>query len=404
MGLSAEEKERLACEVAATFSPAVPIDERTLFAGRRPQIRQLISAITQRGQHAIIFGERGVGKTSLAKVLAGFLPAAGAVKYLTRSGGPFFRPIAAPHITCDGTDDYSTLWRKIFSAAERTSKGTLPAEGVPEKLAPDHVMERLSRLAAQGLLLCVIVDEFDRLRNSESRRLFADTIKILSDHAVPATLVLVGVADTVEELIEDHQSIERALVQVRLPRMAREEVREVLKMGMSKVGMEMDETALGRIALLSRGFPYYAHLLGLNAAHEAIASDEKRVGGAHVDAAIKRVVGEAPQTLRSAYKKAALGLRKEGLHPPVLLACALAETDELGYFSAADVRDSLSLVLGKNLEILSFARHLCDFCEAKRGPVLQRVRAEGRVLFRFHNPLMQAFVAMHAHAEGRVGP
>jgi hypothetical protein len=42
---------------------------------------------------------------------------------------------------------------------------------------------------------------------------FRSLIKVLSDNSVPATLVLVGVADSVDALIVEHQSIERALVQ-----------------------------------------------------------------------------------------------------------------------------------------------------------------------------------------------
>jgi hypothetical protein len=45
------------------------------------------------------------------------------------------------------------------------------------------------------------------------------TIKTLSDNAssIKTTLILVGVADSVDELIGEHQSIERAIKQVPMP-------------------------------------------------------------------------------------------------------------------------------------------------------------------------------------------
>jgi predicted AAA+ superfamily ATPase len=51
------------------FTPSATIDNQALFAGRVNQLNRIIGAVSQRGQHAILFGERGVGKTSLANVL-----------------------------------------------------------------------------------------------------------------------------------------------------------------------------------------------------------------------------------------------------------------------------------------------------------------------------------------------
>jgi hypothetical protein len=54
---------------ADIFSPHAPIDEEQLFVGRLDLVDGLIETVFQRGQHAILYGERGVGKTSLASVL-----------------------------------------------------------------------------------------------------------------------------------------------------------------------------------------------------------------------------------------------------------------------------------------------------------------------------------------------
>jgi ABC-type molybdenum transport system ATPase subunit/photorepair protein PhrA len=47
-----------------------PITQINLFAGRRDKLRDLTIAVSQDGQHPIIYGERGVGKTSLANIVA----------------------------------------------------------------------------------------------------------------------------------------------------------------------------------------------------------------------------------------------------------------------------------------------------------------------------------------------
>src|SRR6266852_1744903 len=51
------------------FRPKAPIDSDSLFAGRIAQISKLLEVLYSPGGHAILYGERGVGKTSLAKII-----------------------------------------------------------------------------------------------------------------------------------------------------------------------------------------------------------------------------------------------------------------------------------------------------------------------------------------------
>ena len=60
-------------------------------------------------------------------------------------------------------------------------------------------------------MLVIVFDEFDRLTDKKITTTMADTIKTLSDYSVPSTILLIGVADSVDGLVEGHQSIERAL-------------------------------------------------------------------------------------------------------------------------------------------------------------------------------------------------
>src|SRR6266566_6918036 len=111
--MALEDKLKLRVEANKVFNPSAPVDERALFAGRVAQIGQLLDAISQRGQHALIYGERGVGKTSLANVLRPWLEAIG-------------ESVLALRVNCDGSDTFTTVWRKIFSEiyVSRTKRGT----------------------------------------------------------------------------------------------------------------------------------------------------------------------------------------------------------------------------------------------------------------------------------------
>src|SRR6185437_5238789 len=47
-------------EIANLFSPTQPVREADLFVGRTHQIQQVTEGILQAGQHAVVYGERGV--------------------------------------------------------------------------------------------------------------------------------------------------------------------------------------------------------------------------------------------------------------------------------------------------------------------------------------------------------
>jgi Cdc6-like AAA superfamily ATPase len=353
-----EAAQQLTFRVSQIFTPAAPIGTKALFAGRKEQLLQVVDAINQPGQHAILFGERGVGKTSLANMLR---------THVVNSAGV---PIVAARVNCVSEHTYSTVWRAVFDeiALQREAQKLAPIVAVnsvvahdDEGIGPDAVRRALTLLSAECILI-VIIDEFDRLQNASAKALFADTVKMLSDHVVPATLVLVGVADSVGDLIAEHQSIERALVQVQMPRMSASELNEIVQKGLELLSMGIDAGALHDIARLSKGFPHYTHLIALHATREAIDEGRKKVLRAHVDTAVRKSLDKAQESIRSTYQCATLSQRSDNLYSEVLLACALARTpDPLGWFQLTDVREPLSRIRAKPYEIPSFSRHIYEF-------------------------------------------
>ena len=401
--LTDAEQRQLTVRASQTFSPASPIRAVDVFAGRIDQLRAVVDAVNQPGQHALIYGERGVGKTSLANVTAELLA----------ETGP--SPVVVPHVNCDAGDDFASIWRKICRrvsvSVERQAFGlsrragaelTSLADHLGDEVTPERVLDVAELVTRTGEFIPV-VDEFDRVADADTVRQFTDTIKALSDQVERATVVLVGVADTVEELIAEHQSVERALVQVRMPRMSTEELAEIVRNGLAGLGMTAGETATGYMTALSQGLPHYTHLLGLHSARAAVDDGERHVRPGHVDVAINVAIANAQQTLQRTYHGATMSPRPESLYRQVLLACALAPADQLGYFAPADVRGPMTQIVGKPTGIAAYSRHLSDFCEAPRGPVLERIGSPRRYRFRFKNPLLQPFVIMQGLSEGLIG-
>jgi Cdc6-like AAA superfamily ATPase len=391
-------KEGYRKKLRVVFRPGAPIDKYELFAGRQEQVQEVYNTVVQQGRHVILFGERGVGKTSLAQVLCEIL------------GNSNIHVLDSGTINCDGTDDFSSLWHKAFREMslaiahqkagyiQQLSLRTSLDEMLPDEVSPDDIRYALSSLPQPSL---IILDEVDRLRNDDVKTLLADTIKNLSDHRTDTTLVLVGVADNVDELISEHRSISRALVQIRIPRMTKNELREIIDSGLEAAEMTIDKGAEEAIIHLSQGLPFYTHHFGLYSALKALDRNRTKIEAQDVMDSIFQIIDKA-HNIRSTYHKATRSTKNNSLFAEVLLACALARTDDLGYFTAGDVSQPLSHIMKKKYETPNYTRHLKDFCEERRGPVLQKTGEAWRLLYRFVDPLMQPYVILEGINKRRV--
>jgi Cdc6-like AAA superfamily ATPase len=364
--------------VARTFTPGAPIDSLELFAGRDIQVQDVISAITQRGYHVGLYGERGVGKTSLASVLA---------EIFAQPDFPRFQSVLA---TCNTESSFESIWRDIFRSLGIAHEGE-------HRLSPEDVRYEIGRLESPAL---IVIDELDRLEDDASLTLLADTLKAFSDHVVASTVVLVGVADSIGELIGEHESIVRNLQQVEVPRMSAQELGNLLDNGCRRCELLLESGAREKIVGLSEGLPHYTHLLALNAGLRAIQDDRQEITLADVDAAIPLAV--ARHTIASDYLRATASARSDNLYRHVLLACALAHKNQLGYFTAGAIRAPLRVIAGRRLEIPAFARHLNGFLTPERGAVLHRQGEQRNYRYRFSDPLMQPYVVLRGLSDDLV--
>jgi len=385
-------------KVQTVFTPGSPVDAFTLFAGRSYQVQEIVRAIRGKGQHAALFGERGVGKTSLANVLSDILGTA--------------LPVLVVKITASKGDTFSDIWRRIgrdirfntksqsigFEATEKEQSASLE-EALGSARTPDDISFILKKI---GVPLVLVIDEFDRTSGGEVTRLMADCIKTLSDNAVLATIILVGVANDIDDLVAEHGSIDRALIQVRMPRMSPEELSEIISKGEVASGISFTRDAGKMCVQLSQGLPHYTHLLALYSSEKALDAGRSKVTSKDVRDSIQTALDKAQQSIHSLYHKATSSPRRDNLFTEVMFSCAFAKTDSLGYFAPSDVREPMRRVTGKPYEIGAFGKHLRDLCLEFRGPVLERTGTERRFRYRFINPLMQPYVLLTGIASGRL--
>jgi len=167
--------------------------------------------------------------------------------------------------------------------------------------------------------------------------------------------------------------------------------------------MEIDPEAVNYITSLSQGLPFYTHMLALHCGRSAIQRGSWRIEKVDIESGTKRSIEATSQSMRDAFIRATSSPQKDNLYTEVLMACAQANRDELGYFSAAAIREPFRKLTGKPYDIENYVQHLNKFCSDERGAVLQKTGVKHRYRYRFSNPLMQPFVLLRGLADGRIG-
>jgi energy-coupling factor transporter ATP-binding protein EcfA2 len=379
--------QALETEVFGLFSPGAPIRLETELSGRQEQAARLRRIVISPGEHALIYGERGVGKTSIANSFHGGLNSA-------------TRQVQSVVVNCDG-QSFSDTWRKVFRRLQ--IDGRPISERYTAEITPDDVEIELQNFSLNALPI-IIIDEFDQA-SVGVRKLFTETIKSLSDHSVHAKIILVGIADNAGELIEDHQSISRALKQVEMPRLSIVELEKIVVSRYRQAALSFTDDALFLMAFLSKGLPYYMHLCGRYSALSAIRGKRKKVVVDDVISGLGEAIAEVDQTITQKYLSAVVSQRgEETLFEPVLLACALADADKLGQFQQSAVSKPLAELVSRTPPYTptTFAFHMNEFCEQKRGAVLEKDGPQRNIRYKFADALMQPYVIIAALKEERM--
>jgi energy-coupling factor transporter ATP-binding protein EcfA2 len=382
--------------VDTVFTPATPIQTNTLFAGRASQVERVYSTMLEPGRHVVLYGERGVGKTSLANIVNERLARRNAI---------------VSKASADSDDSFESLWSKVFGRivikSNTTAAGFLPerreeliklSDDFDMEFTPDTVINALSRLP----FTVIMIDEFDRLESTRVGLLMADTIKGLSDAGTGATILIVGVADSVSDLVGHHPSIERSIREIRLQRMAPYELEEILDNGFDWLQLQVAPSLKKKMVHLSHGFPHYTHVLGRYAALHAIEHSLNEVTETGFHSAVKRSIEDTYQSIQDYYLRITIASSSPSV-PYFLLAAAVAPEDEYGAFYPHDLMPSLREMKGKFFPILPVQFYINRLAADQGGNVFQRIGRPKNRRYRFRNPLMKPYIIMRSYSDGIIG-
>lgn len=388
-----QEKMKKLGLVGEIYTPAYPIEVQNLFSGRKDELQKAISFIPQKGYHLIIYGDRGVGKTSFANIIKEICEGAG-------------RNVAK--VSCNSNDTFYSIWRNVFSQLrikhEEITKGigfTFQPETEETEIALSNYFTEAECSTQKILDLIeiasnpiIIIDEFDRLDNDKFDKIvFTDTIKAIADNLPQAKLIIVGVSEDVGSLVSAHESIERNLGQIYMPAMSPEEVKEIINKGENILSLSFHNDVIDKIIELSSGYPHFTHALCYHACSTAIAADSSIVDDEVLKVAIKLTISNAHESLRDNYRIATMAT-KANIFSEVLYAASIVEVDEYGYFQAKDLETILSNILNKQVKTNNFTFHIGKFCSDERGEILRVTGSKYIQRYKFKNPLMKSFIKL----------
>jgi len=260
-------------EVTEVFCSSRPITDERFFVGRENELYGLGRVLLTPCRHATVFGDRGVGKTSLVKMAVkpfcenenyklieykctrGDTPASLIHKLLSRTNNLI-------------TDSKSTKTYKHNLAAKAkfylaeggvdTSRGENieTTHLLKQQLNPDYVATSL-----QKAKVVYFLDEFDLVDDNNSISFLSELMKASSDYDSKLKLVLSGVTNSFGQLFASHASISRCLESFELPCMNDNELRMIIENGLEAVRLSFDDDLKDCIVWLSSGLPYFTHLL-----------------------------------------------------------------------------------------------------------------------------------------------
>lgn len=371
------------------YTPHTPIKDIHLLKGRNVELHTLIEQLSTPGLHALLYGERGIGKSSLANVVVNELARITRRKLFIKR--------------CSSSDNFSTIVDSPLKEAgynindiniSKTSKigfdfntlsvkkdhTTLETGSSLLSISPSWVADCIEDI--EGLLL---IDEFDAITNTEDKYKIAELIKLLSDKNSKIKILIVGVAMSATELTAGHPSITRCLREIKLKRLRPIELKKVIEDGAKEAKIMFTSSSISKIVFVSSGYPYFTHLLALKAAEEAIANDQTVITLKNLSDATYRAVQDAEGSLKSSYDTSVNFQNKEE-YERILLAASRCREEG---FSTKDLKDEYLRICKENITSQKLSGYLGKIVSFDGSKILRRI-CKG--YYRFSDPRMPSFV------------
>ncbi len=382
---SADRLSRRRLALRDALAASQPVVSREAFAGRHDQMLRLINAIEEQRVHVVIYGERGIGKTSLAHV---FAETAREARY------------HVIYASCGTAANFPDMFRSILTNIPRLYHSSVMPNSAEAEAGdnfdvmlpegPFGARELADVLAGVlGTRVLIVLDEYDRVVDVNFRRDVAELIKNLSDRAARVQLIITGVALNLDELIGYAPSIRRNITGLPMIPMSNAEMHDLLRMGERAADIVYGDDGVETICQMAGGSPYLVRLLGHQAGLLAMDDGRDKVTQADARRAVDLVIREWQASLPRRVQSN-LAREEAKAHWELLVSAAKAGSSADGWFTVDDVYAET----GGSMSQLTIERDLKLFVNTV--DLLERREGPGDPHFRFGYPGVASLLMMSA--------
>jgi hypothetical protein len=258
------------------YTPSAPITDSSLFSGRSELLEQCRQQLGTPGMSFVIYGERGVGKTSFWSVLL----SGRAVHVHTAHEKSDLQAICLPLLARMRGDMVVTSRHASDTLGGKFGPSGIGVEASHDQerteapigqrvLDVDYVLEKLS---TQDDYDTLVIDEFQRLPDT-TRRELVSLMKASADRGLRFHFVAVGVAREGELFIDDdefREYLQRNIVAIRIPRMSELELLDIVTTRRERFAIQFESDVVPNLVWVASGYPSQLHQLALTAALTAI--------------------------------------------------------------------------------------------------------------------------------------
>jgi Cdc6-like AAA superfamily ATPase len=409
-------------EVENAFQPAKEISDVDRFAGRAKPVGDAFLALMAAGANIAIVGNRGIGKTSLARQMQNFGRGNNElldklklhydhnfdfqVIYLACGTEIKNREdLLARLLTseaCLGSWLYDIpktkkmlhnlspkLSVKLFGmggevGTSHTVEETSDAVVVPQSIEAifENVVSNLvdENLTRDGILIAI--DEFDQIQDPSGIGPF---LKAFATNTTKIKFCIVGVAKDIQDLMQEHESSDRLFAGtiISLDPMSGNELGEIVSIAEDKVHhyFIFSDSARTRLIGLAQGHPYLVHLIGKFAFRSAYTSDKRVIDSDDIELVLQTIAenGSDP-VLEGRYRKAvASSTQRES----VLKALAENQDDKGEVWTTNAYKAALEAGVDNS------SQYVGQLVTEEFGAEIERVRER---YYRFKDSLFAAYV------------
>ncbi len=399
--------------LSENFTPSATIKTPERLFGRDKALITIDRAFASPGRQVFIYGDRGVGKSSLAETAALLhQDSADAPIYVACANSGSFAEVltAIGNATMDiakrvelpgATGNYgaSMLGTGINFKPSEAKRISLPDAGTLSG-ALDIIRYVLSKRSGMQV---IIIDEMERIGDPKERAKFAEFIKNIPQLEERVRFIFCGIGTTVDELIGAHPSAGRILETISLEKLHHNYLWDIINNVANKTGILVANEMFIRIGQISDGFPHYVHLIGESMFWSAFDDDQivTAMAPRHFKAGIAGALARAEGVLRQQYQKATRKTKNTSDYEEALWSVAdttsdsrqLSEIYESSYKRIMLKRQRERPMLTKEV----FNQRLLALKKDGHGAIL---KGYGSGWFGFRENIIRGYVRLMAEQEG----